>query len=71
MIDDEMENLKKSLKETQKKITEIQNDCIHKETELALVPNGTFKVIVRCKSCDLITGYPSNEDRDKFLNNET
>jgi len=71
MIDDEMGNLKKSLKETQKKITEIQNDCLHKETELALVPNGGFKVVKKCKSCDLVVGYPSTEERDKFLNNET
>ena len=71
MVDEEMENLKKSLKDTQKKITELQDDCLHKETELALVPDGGFKIIVRCVLCDANIGYPTETERDKFLNNET
>ncbi len=67
MIDDDMNNLKRQLKDTQQKIDEIQNDCKHKNTQLALVPNGTFKVIKKCVDCDAAVGYPTNEERDKFL----
>jgi hypothetical protein len=68
MIDDEMNNLKKQLKDTQKQIDEIQNDCRHTETKLALVPNGTFKVVKKCVDCDATVGYPTTEERDEFLN---
>lgn len=64
-----MDRLKRDLKDTQKKIDSIQSDCSHKESELAMVPNGTFKVIVRCKVCDKLIGYPSQEELDNFLKN--
>jgi len=67
MIDDEMNNLKRQLKDTQKQIDEIQNDCKHPEIKLMLVPNGTFKVVKVCIVCDAQVGYPTNEERDEFL----
>ena len=67
MIDDEMEELNQLLKDTKKQILKFQDDCKHIKTELALVPDGTFKVIKRCIACTATVGYPTATERDEFL----
>jgi hypothetical protein len=67
MIDDDMNNLNKILNDTKKQIQIIQDDCKHIKTELALVPDGTFKAIKRCVVCGAKVGYPTTIELDKFL----
>jgi archaellum component FlaC len=67
MIDDDIDNLKKQLKDTQKQIDEIQNECKHTKTKLAFVASGTNEVIKRCVDCESEVGYPTEEERDDFL----
>lgn len=72
MTDGEMDKLQNELKEKKKEIEEYQNNCNHEEVIVAMVQkedNG-IQLVKQCKACNKILGYPSQEEQQKFLNNE-
>tara|TARA_A100001037_G_scaffold303765_1_gene338629 strand:- start:2955 stop:3164 length:210 start_codon:yes stop_codon:yes gene_type:complete len=52
--------LKRSIKDLEKELEEIQKTCNHEEFSIDLLDNSLIK---RCKNCDAFLGYPNDEEK--------
>lgn len=59
--------LNKQIKNLEKEKEEIQNNCTHKETYVKFL-EGTSDMRLFCKSCEVLVGFPNEEQKYKFLN---
>ncbi len=58
----EVSSLEDTIKQAEKRLAEIQDECKHKETSVRDVRDGnTTKIRIVCKDCDAIVGYPTEQ----------
>ena len=61
--------LNKQIKDLEKEKTEIQQVCSHKLTRVKFL-EGKSNMRLYCQECDLLLGFPTQQEIDEFLNIE-
>lgn len=57
----------KQIKDLEKEKKEIQSNCMHKQTHIKFIEDSN-NLRLFCKECELILGFPSQEEINEFLN---
>jgi hypothetical protein len=66
--DKEINKVEKQIKTLEKEKKEIQDKCLHKETKVNF-EEGKNTMRLFCVNCNVMLGFPSQEEINKFLNN--
>jgi len=67
--DKNINNIEKQIKELEKEKLEIQNNCSHKNQKVKF-EEGKNTMRLYCEECNVLLGFPNQEQIDKFLNNK-
>jgi DNA-binding protein YbaB len=61
----DVSQLNEKLRNLQKEIKKIQNNCMHKNKELKFTDGYIIRWV--CKKCDLPLGWPSEKEKQNWL----
>jgi len=67
--DNNINKIENKIKELEKEKSEIQKNCPHKNKKVKF-EEGKNNMRVYCEDCNALTGFPTQEQIDKFLNNK-
>jgi len=67
--DKNINNIEKQIKELEKEKLEIKNNCLHKNQKVKF-EEGKNIMRLYCEECNALLGFPTQEQINKFLNND-